>query len=435
MPVIRKQILAPATIIAEDRDGKPLAYNVTPAEIDRLYTEGKDMLKRGLSIPVPLEHQDGAKPVTAADRKAASIKNNAGWVQDFVRLNGQLYADLDIPDAKLAKKLPSTIKFVSPDIDSFIDPTDGKKRERVITHVALTLRPRWVDQEPFKSAGKDGAVLMSLASPPTEIGTAAGPIRLSMAAAATATGDKWKLADPAQLRIRLGTDGEIPPESEKPPEAEQLPEENPEGEEDAGELLSQVREALAGCGIQLRDDVPTEPLKVFLEHLLTAIQAHKGTAGDGDLSELQADDVNEEPHSMLMSIEKLSKHADPAVQVLAKGYRKRAQAGLESRLKLLKGHLPDEVHKKLTAKLPESVLRLSINSESDELAPSPLEETLDIIEQSIPDLTIRLSAQRLREEGQPVDGDEKEMAKAREEMVAIAKRGQPQKRGRKNKEE
>jgi hypothetical protein len=424
MPIVRKELFGPGTVIAEDPQGNPLPYHVTPAEVDRQLRETKEMLGEGLSIPIPLEHQN-VRPsrLSPADRKANKVTNNAGYLHDMVKLNGKLFVDLDIPDAALAKKLPATMRFVSPEIDSFVDPVTGKKRTNVITHIALTNRPRWVDQEPFKSAGSDGAVTMSLASAPVEITAATTSVRLSMAAAATSAGEnKWKLTDPAQLRLRLATEPTPPAAAETPPEVEE-----PKAPEQGGtdELLAKVREALTKCGIHLREEVPTEPLETFLEHLLTAIEAHNqggdgGTPGTGD-------DIVEEPHSMLMSLSKLVKDENPGTRTLALAQQVQAKKAITARVARFKGLVPADVYKDLESQIPRAVLRLSLSSETGEIQPSDLERTLAILERTSvgAELTKRLSTDK--EEEQPQDQSEEQRAldkKVGEEMVALATQGQ-----------
>lgn len=113
------------------------------------------MLAANLTVPVPCEHDFQAHPMTSAEK----LKNNAGWVQSYLlkdvtdpktnkTTKDVLFAALDIADPDIAKKLPTTIRWTSPWISSF---TDGKGREwrNVISHVALTTRPRIIKQQPF----------------------------------------------------------------------------------------------------------------------------------------------------------------------------------------------------------------------------------------------------------------------------------------------
>ncbi len=159
MTIVRKQLLAPTVVFTEDEQGNAVPVEFTKRHIEHYFNSGRQMLRAGLPIPVPQEHQD-SKPVRAADRRANQVKNNAGWVHDFVRgKNGSMYVDLDIDETKIkVSDLPKTIKYCSPEISpGFVDPKTGHRWNNVITHVALTTRPRWIDQEPFASAGGDGA--------------------------------------------------------------------------------------------------------------------------------------------------------------------------------------------------------------------------------------------------------------------------------------
>lgn len=152
MPLTRKQVLAPNTPDNPAYFAGGVPYTFSVEDVRHLYHEGQRMLAAGLEIPVPLEHQKDAEPVDRADAAADRLRNNAGWVKKFILVDGQLYADLEIPDEELFAKLPRTVKFCSPKIDPAF--TDGMGRQwgggrGVITHVALTTRPVWAGQEQF----------------------------------------------------------------------------------------------------------------------------------------------------------------------------------------------------------------------------------------------------------------------------------------------
>jgi hypothetical protein len=161
MLVWKELIPGPGSYWYKDQDsGLPRKITFTPEGLKHLHDQGKAMLAAGLSVPVPLEHQPDAMPLSAADTAAQRLKNNAGWTKDYrLTAKGGLAAQLDIDDPELFARLPRTVRWVSPYITSF---TDGKGQEwrNVIGHNALTARPRITDQQPFPSL----AAALSLAA-------------------------------------------------------------------------------------------------------------------------------------------------------------------------------------------------------------------------------------------------------------------------------
>ncbi len=118
------------------------------------------MLADRLNIPLPLNHQPETYPVDAqvlADR----VKNNTGFAAKYYTLGDSLWCDLDVTDADIAPKLATTIKYVSPQISpKFVDGR-GRVWNDVITHIALTPRPRFIDQKPFGTDPNSLAALLS----------------------------------------------------------------------------------------------------------------------------------------------------------------------------------------------------------------------------------------------------------------------------------
>lgn len=151
--VVWKEILpGPGTYWYRDQDtGMPRTITFTPASIRHLHDSGKAMLAAGLSVPVPLEHQPDALPLSATDAAASRLRHNAGWTRDYrLTPKGGLEASLDIADPHLVEKLSTTIRWTSPYITSFTDG-QGRAWQNVIAHNALTTRPRITDQQPFPS--------------------------------------------------------------------------------------------------------------------------------------------------------------------------------------------------------------------------------------------------------------------------------------------
>ena len=168
MPLVEKEIIGPATHFYRDEaTGAPRKLVVTPELTRYWHEQGNKMLGMGLTVPVPCEHDFQAHPMTPAEK----LKNNAGWVKEYKLKNvtdpktnkerkDVLFGVVDVQDAEIAKKLPNTIRWTSPWISSF---TDGQGRDwkNVIAHLALTTRPRIIDQAPFGSI----AAALSMAKP------------------------------------------------------------------------------------------------------------------------------------------------------------------------------------------------------------------------------------------------------------------------------
>lgn len=177
MPVISKELLAPAVYFPP---GGPLRY--TKEDLEEMCRATNAMMESGRCVPVPLEHQDDAIPLSLAEKSANRVLHNSGWTQKLYMKDGSLWADLEIlnPDVEKALKV-GTIRHVSPEIRS-IFPADGQVHRNVITHVALTCQPVWKDQTPFYVpsdwVGDDGALL---AAPAMDRLSLDGVLRLSLA--------------------------------------------------------------------------------------------------------------------------------------------------------------------------------------------------------------------------------------------------------------
>lgn len=151
-----KEIIRPGTYFYRDQStGVPRKLVVTPELTKHWHEQGNKMLGLGLTVPVPCEHDFDAHPMTPADK----LKNNAGWVKEYRLKDGKLFGVLDVQDESVAKKLPTTIKWTSPWINSFTDGS-GREWKNVISHLALTTRPRITEQAPFPSI----AAALSMAS-------------------------------------------------------------------------------------------------------------------------------------------------------------------------------------------------------------------------------------------------------------------------------
>ena len=160
--LVWKHICEPNTeTVYLDQAKQPHRMVFTPEVIKHFHDSGKAMLADKLSIPVPLEHQpDSLRPLTAAELAATQLKHNAGFVNDYrIDRTGGFWAQVNVEDEDTYRKLPRTIKFVSPYIVPEVVDGNGKKWQNVITHVALTSRPRITKQKPFEAV----AAALSLA--------------------------------------------------------------------------------------------------------------------------------------------------------------------------------------------------------------------------------------------------------------------------------
>lgn len=163
MNIWKEQIPGPGTYWYKDQEtGQPRTIAFTPEGIQHLHDTGKAMLAQGLSIPVPLEHQPWALPMSAEDLAAQRTRHNVGSAKDF-RLSpeGGLEALLDIDDPDILKKLGKTLLWTSPYITSFTDGA-GTDWRNVVGHVAITTRPRITHQQPFPTVAAALALLPQL---------------------------------------------------------------------------------------------------------------------------------------------------------------------------------------------------------------------------------------------------------------------------------
>ncbi len=292
--LLDKEVLSPITYCIPGKDGKNNLWSFTPADIDNLQKTGEAMLSAGVHIPVPLEHQDSAVPMTSeemrkmtADKKADFARNNAGWVKKYFKKDGKLYAKVDILDQDLLKnnKLATTLPFVSPKIRPQFTSYDNKTYYDCITHLALTPQPVWHHQKPFDSQPKT-EVSMSMLEAPIPVRWRKAHKRmelcLSMADAVTQEQGKWKpileFATPIEepnAEKEDALDDELT--NEETEDQGKNPDEQEEGKFDKTaekeKELAAVKKYLENEGIHLPGDTNC---KNFLSHLRIALHAKQG---------------------------------------------------------------------------------------------------------------------------------------------------------------
>lgn len=395
--LVAKEVLRPGTYwYVDESTGQPRSCTFTSGDIDYFHQSGKDMLAAGLSIPVPLEHEKTAHPMTPADR----LRNNAGHVQDYFKqkVKGDdgseveaLFSNVDISDPDVAKKIPRTIRWTSPYISSFTDG-NGKEWNGVITHLALTTRPRIVKQQPFPNI----AAALSIQGSPSSFtaksfaGGGAG-LALSRAGLLSAKAGAFSPAYPVAFSLysgvalaepppfkkkdqkdnkdgkdaRDGKDGKpAPAGDEEPPEKSLV---DSDGDINIYEVLCDLLDAV---GIPMPTGVGEEN---FTQALYEATMAKvKGaTPGASDMSNPDPNNPGNKPPVqqeapplyMSLSLEDINKISDPgqkAVALAVHGLRTRqeelakenaslkngamsqAKARRQVRLDRLKGKLPKE---------------------------------------------------------------------------------------------
>lgn len=155
--LVEKEVIRPGIYwYRDEQTGIPRRLVATPELTRYWHEQGSKMLSAGLTIPVPCEHDFNAHPMTPADK----LKNNAGWVKEYrlkeiegkdgKKIKDVLFSVVDVTDDDIRKKLPHTIRWTSPWINSFTDG-EGRQWNNVISHLALTTRPRIINQQPFGS--------------------------------------------------------------------------------------------------------------------------------------------------------------------------------------------------------------------------------------------------------------------------------------------
>jgi hypothetical protein len=128
--------------------------NYQSSDVTHLARRVKDMVARGLQIPLCWEHQAEAKPTRSpAEQLADRARLNLGFVEDArVSPEGYLEVLCDVPVEEDVKRLPA-VRFVSPELCT--DWTDGDGTRwpgRSLTHLAVTSRPVQHRQRGFQPA-------------------------------------------------------------------------------------------------------------------------------------------------------------------------------------------------------------------------------------------------------------------------------------------
>ena len=439
---IWKEVLRPAVYFYEDATGAKRRLVVTKQHVHDLHQNGKDMLKDGLSIPVPKEHQPVAA-MTAAQLAASTLDNNAGWVRDYRMHGGALYAKAEITDPTAEQQIKSgSVTWTSPKIDPRFVDGNGREWKNSITHLALTLRPRAIQQRPFRSLPDDfaGAAALSLTNL-TE------PIYPSTARALASTKlasgkSDWTLRYPVLFAMEGKMDDEeaatLDDTAAAADETAAATDETAAALDDTtsspdptggggndtadagldspGFSLPALIELLEEKDIHLPPGITTP--EDFCKHLFTALHALTGPTKAAE-EEAAADEaaaaadresaanledpmatatppapVIQEQQPAFMSLTYIEKQKNPVMLSMARGLFKEGNARRLARCKALLARLPAEQRKAtkeiLQKKLASPAAELSLSTTGDLY--DPLDETLTLLESALPDVPATLTS-------------------------------------------
>lgn len=221
--LVKKEIIRDGTYwYRDEQTGLPRKLVVTPELRKHWHDQGNAMLSAGLTVPVPYEHDFTAHPMTPKDR----LLNNAGWIKEYQNDGKCLSSVVDVQDEEIAKKLPRTIRWTSPWINSFTDG-QGKEWKNVISHLALTTRPRIIAQQPFGSIAAALSMATETKVDPSSAGAAgAGGLCLSRAGALFEGKKSKRLRPRYPMAFSLWGGGIRLAEDDFPPPKDDLPDDD-----------------------------------------------------------------------------------------------------------------------------------------------------------------------------------------------------------------
>jgi len=446
---IEKEVCRPGTAWYIDAaTGQPRMATFTPETIRYFHDQGKAMLAAKLSIPVPLEHQP-LLPMTAAERAANLARHNAGWVADykFKKIKDDdgkdieaLFSEIDIEDLSLVKKLPRTIRWTSPWISSFTDGT-GKAWNSVISHLALTTRPRLIKQQPFPSLeaamSLAGALQEEVLTPELLAKPGRGAISLSRAGMVKKRADNGKLcpAYPMAFALYSGVgfaddvpvdmkndkkapDGKKPPPDNKPPgEGEEAIEQSLIDEDGDISIYEVLQDLLEAVGVPIEQG--SNEGNFFQRLYKAAMEKVKGggsaatepgTPMNGNQPSNKPGTIAEQP-PLYMSLEQAQAIQDPlqkqmALSIITLQEQNKKLSGdhealrknaFDTAAKTRQARI-DRLSAKLAPAAKTSLTQLAAGAGfslgDDGKVADALDATLTMLEASIPDLPALLSADK-----------------------------------------
>jgi hypothetical protein len=449
-----KEIIRPGTYWYIDQETqKPKRLVATPADIRHWHDNGNKMLSSGLSVPIPLEHDLDCRPMTAAERAAKQLLNNTGFTKKYaIRPGDRLFGLLDIENPDVYAKLPTTIKYTSPWINSFTD-SENRTWNNVISHVALTSRPRITQQEPFgpAAAALSLAVDVTRLEGGTPVALPARGIVLSLAGLLDAditgklsphrpksfavwAGAKFAEEPPFEKKEKTPEKGDKPPEKKEGGKGEKIETEIEEGELDELTMIDVLRDLVCALwGVELPEDTTPEKLQDDLMRALMANLKGETTMPDETPQTPQAGAANnpgqqqkppvvqESPQAMYMSLEKIAAITDPLQKEMAqmlfsmqqdakkkselldsltKGVLDAAKARRDQRISNLARRLPAMARDKILAQASAANAALSLGDGG--VVIDPMSSTLDMLESAVMDLpSLLLDPQGIQAQAHP----------------------------------
>jgi hypothetical protein len=312
MAKLRIEVLRPRrVVIGKDAARKPIFRTFTADECRHYAEQGNKMLN-SVAIPLCWGHRDDAKPVDLDQAKTDFSRGIAGYIDRFEIDGNRAFAIADVPDEREAERAKN-LRFASPEIEEFMDGT-GRDWGEVVTHLALTPRPRQHDQEPIT--------------------------RLSF--------------NPKRIRLAIdaekGTDMAEETEDTKP-EGDEKPK-KPEGETTEGmNYFSEAMEMLKAKGVNLPDD--TTPENAW-ERIYVACMQNETPADDTLLPPPTEEASPPMGAPISLAFEKQKKEA---VAI--------AEKNLQHKIATLKnfGQITPDIEKRIKAKLSKT--QLSFDKDGD----------------------------------------------------------------------
>ena len=215
--LVEKEIISPGTYwYTDEGTGLPRKLDVTPELTKYWCDQGSAMLGAGLTVPVPFEHDFSAHPMTPKDK----LLNNAGEVKEYRLRGDSLFGVVDVQDPDAKRKIGHSIRWTSPWINSFTDG-NGRAWNNVISHLALTTRPRITKQQPFGSVAAALSMATSVhVEPNSHANVAKGGFCLSKAGRLVRRKSDKRVCPlyPIAFSLISGAalgDGEMPPKKDK----------------------------------------------------------------------------------------------------------------------------------------------------------------------------------------------------------------------------
>lgn len=146
--------------VGKDAAGKKLFRDFSASELAEYTTGTTGMIQAGYKPAVFLEHKqantaEGAPiQLSAQAEKELQLRNGVGWLDTAkVGDDGAALHTIDIRDEAIAGKIrDGSIKFTSPELREEWTDGSGKTHKKVIAHVALTHKPRAINQGEIQPA-------------------------------------------------------------------------------------------------------------------------------------------------------------------------------------------------------------------------------------------------------------------------------------------